>query len=191
MQPARVTTLALTAVLAIGLMTGCGALPGTSSGGDPTGTASSTAIATRPAPTKTTAPAEVVDPRLKVTIAGVTYLGTEKAPLKIGTDTPGKAPAAEATFPTHGGFAAIKPAAIAQDASKYTVIVIPAYAPNDFSGQGPVVGYRWSTFPVNEYGNWKMGQKSGALPSKQAAIDAPKQLDGRVLDRAEYVIAYY
>ena len=142
-------------------------------------------------PTQEPTPTVVADEFSQV-VDGVVFQGTAGAPVKIGDDAVGVAPAAEAAFPVNGGHDAIKAAAIALDAVKYTVIVAPDYAPDDTMAQGPVVGYLWLAFRVNEYGNWKAdGGVSGTLPTKQAAIDAPKTLDGRTLDRSEYVIAYY
>ena len=180
-------TAAVLALVATLTLAGCSNDEPTTTGQVSVPSASASASASV-APAST--PVVVADEFSQV-VDGVVIQGTAGAPVKIGADIPGQAPAAEATFPVHGGFEAIKPAAIALDAAKYTVIVSKDYAPDDTMAQGPAVGYQWRTFRINEYGNWKASDKSGTLPTKQAAIDAPKTLDGRTLDRSEYVIAYY
>lgn len=171
--------------------------------------AAATEIASAPAETKapateeTTAPEAPPDPSLEVTIDGVTYTGTEEAPLKIGDDTPGQAPAAEATFPAgseDGGVAQLAAGKALVD-EKYLVIVSPTYASDDPAGQGPVVGYKWGTYALNAHGSFKPmtghGWHSNRLgytdpyPTQQAAIDAPKTLYGRELDRSEYVLMFW
>lgn len=138
---------------------------------------------------ETAGPEPVADAYSQV-IGGVLYAGTEDAPVKIGSDVPGQAPAAEATFPgSVGDFEAFKAAAIAIDGSKYTVLIAPVLPPGGIAGESEVLGYQWGVFRVNEYGNWKSASKSGTFATKQEAVDAPKTIDGRVLDRSEYVLA--
>lgn len=182
--------LALASSLAL---TGCtGAQSATPA---PSGTSSSIATTAAPvssdapAPVETTA-APVADANSQV-VNGTLYAGTEMAPVKIGSDTPGQAPAAQASFPATSGFDAMKAASIALDATKYTVRVSPKYAPDDNTAQKPPIGYMWQVFRVNEYGNWKAvvrHEDTETFPAKQAALDAPKSLEGRTLDRAEYVL---
>ena len=146
-----------------------------------------------PEPTPVPTPTVVADEFSQV-VDGTLFQGTAGAPVKIGDDAVGVAPAAEATFPVHGGFEAIKPAARALDTAKYTVVVAPTYGASDVAAEGPILGYRWLIFRVNEYGNWKAGEASSSVtpfPTQEAAASAPHTLDGRVLDRAEFVIAYY
>ncbi len=180
----RTTRLVLATATLTALISGCA----TTATPAPPAVVVATATST-PTPTVTTPAAPVADQYSQI-VGGVLYKGTAAAPVKIGTDTPGQPPAAEASFPAHGGFAAIKAAAIALNSAKYTVVIAKAYAPDDTAATKPI-GYRWMTFRINEYGNWKALDVSGAYPTQAAAAAAPHTLDGRVLDRSEYVIAYY
>lgn len=152
-------------------------------------------------PTPTTEPEptpEPVDPSLEVTIDGVTYTGTEATPLKIGSDTPGQPPAAEAGFPeatVDGPPRTVFEAGEAISEDKYFVYIFGTYNQGEFAPDYKPIGYMWGAYAYNEYGSFKalttggypkMGQEP--FPSVQAAIDAPKFLHDRQLDRSEYVL---
>jgi hypothetical protein len=133
------------------------------------------------------APAAPVADANSQIVAGVLYQGTASAPVRIGTDTPGAAPAAEAGFPSMSNFDAFKAASIALGPVKYTVVVNAKFS----DGSSAKLGYMWQVFRTNEYGHWTAAVKHGdteTFPTQQAAIGAPKSLDGRTLDRAEYVL---
>lgn len=190
-------TLVATALTAGMILGGCSNDPApsnTTTVAAPTDTTPAPAQTPVAEPTETTPAAPEVDEFSQV-IDGKVYQGTENAPVRIGDDTPGKAPKAEKKFPTKGGFKKIKPAAIALDPQKYTVVVSPV-PKNIGAANSPIAGYHWMVFRVNQWGGWKAGEDSTLLgidlyPTAKAAANAEHTLDGRVLDRAEYVIAYY
>jgi hypothetical protein len=194
----RTAQAALAAAVLIGALAGCsGTSPAAAAPAAVTvATTTAPAAETTPAPVETTpavvAPvAPVADANSQV-VAGVLYQGTPSAPVRIGTDTPGQAPAVDGTIPDpKADFAAFKAASRALAPTKYTVVIAPAYAADDNAAQGPVVGYRWMVLTTNEYGTYKAGARSAPLPTRDAALADPKVLDGRALDRSEYVIVYY
>lgn len=188
--------------LVIGALTACSSTaPVTSS--TPAASVSSTSVPVgvteTPAPVETTpvvaaVAAPVADANSQV-VNGVLYQGTAAAPVRIGTDTPGAAPAAEAGFPSPlSDFAVFKAAAIAVDATKYTVAIAPKHALDDPAAEKAPIGYVWRVFRVNQYGSWKAVTTDDVpevFSTRKAATEAPKTLDGRTLDRAEYVLVNY
>lgn len=129
---------------------------------------------------ETEAPApepEIVADEFSQVINGVLYVGTEKAPVRIGTDTPGQAPALEANFPRDDAWKQR-----ATDADKYVITV----------GQGSG-GWLWKAFGLSAHGSFRelanSGYQAGTyLPSREVAAAGPFVIDGRTLDRAEYVL---
>ena len=181
-------TLPALAALALAgaLLTGCAssapatpaAVTATTTAAPATAAASSTS-----APTATTTPAAPVADKFSQVVNGHLYQGTQAAPVKIGTDTPGAPPAAQASLP------ATLPAAtaLAKSSGKYLVLVTLRYAPDDMMAQRPPVGYYWAIYGVNEYGTWRALVK-GDVATKAEGLAAPKVLDGRELDRSEYIL---
>jgi hypothetical protein len=139
------------------------------------------AVETTPAPVETT-PAPVADANSAV-VNGVLYQGTEKAPVKIGTDVPGLAPAAQASVPTKLPDAS----ALAKASGKYLVLVTPRYATSDQMGTGAPVGFYVYIYGVNEYGTWR-ALVTVPVATKSEGLATPVVLDGRTLDRAEYIL---
>ncbi len=186
---ARITGTAIAAVLALGALTAC------SSDATPAPVETTTAATQAPAPTATTQPApvettpaepEVVADEFSAVVDGVLYQGTEKAPVRIGSDTPGLAPALDAEVPdqmTSGdGFVGTLESAI-DVGGKYVVLVGPA-----LNGQNEREGWYWGVWSRNAYGNVKAIETSPTFATADAAAADPFTLDGRVLDRAEYVV---
>ncbi|NYI59167.1 hypothetical protein [Cellulomonas soli] len=130
-----------------------------------------------PAPDATTAP--VADAYSQV-INGVLYQGTETAPVRIGTDTPGQAPAYEVEFLAAGREGST---ARAEASGKYLVYVSTAS-----SG-----GYQWKVFGLSKYGSFRelsnFGYGASTIPTREEAAAGPFTVDGRALDRAEYLLA--
>ena len=179
--------LALTAALSLTLtLTACST--DTPAPNDPTAAATPVAVATTQAGAAASAPAE---PRAEVTeapapeadaysqvIDGVLYQGTASAPVRIGTDTPGKAPAAEAGFQRNDGWKDY-----AQSADKYVVTV----------GQGLDGGWLWKIFGLSKYGSFREVSNNGYqagkyFPTRDAALADTFTVDGRTLDRSEYIL---
>ena len=182
----------ITLALAATLLTGCAsATPATPATPAALTTAAAPAAAaatsSAPAPTATNAPAAPVADKNSQVVDGKLYQGTELAPVKIGADTPGQAPAIQASAPkTLQGAGAT-----AKAAGKYLVSIAPRYAQS--GGQGGVVGYSWAIYGYNEYGTYRAIADQGLtngdrFPTRDAALAAPKVIDGRTLDRAEYVL---
>ncbi|WP_448058736.1 hypothetical protein [Cellulomonas hominis] len=179
------TTIALAAVAVLAsVLTGCSA--SSTPTPDPTSesptvsaSASSAPAETAPAP----APGPTADAYSQV-ISGTLYQGTEKAPVRIGTDIPGQPPAAEAGFPS--GNEGWKD--YAQEANKYVITFAPSY-----SG-GQLAGWLWKAFGVSQYESFREVGNSGYqqgvyLPDRAAAFAGPFIVDGRTLDRSEYILA--
>lgn len=165
--------------LAVALtLTGC--TTSTESEASAPSTAAATLAATDDNSTPAEVPAEtpagpVADDYSQV-VNGVLYQGTATAPVRIGTDTPGQPPAAEATFTREGWKDWVKAN------NKYAVSVA--------EGDG---GWLWKAFAVSQYGSVReisnSGYQSGTyLPSREAAAAGPFVVDGRTLDRAEFVL---
>lgn len=126
-------------------------------------------------------------------VGGTLYQGTEKAPVRINTDTPGQPPAAEAGAPDYAtdpegmvGYAA--------SADKYLVLVMGTYTDGVGGTMGGTLkGYGWSAYQQNAYGNFRglnqQGITSGdPYPTAEAAAAGPFTVDGRTLDRSEYIM---
>ena len=132
----------------------------------------------------TEAPAEPATPvadEYSQVIDGVLYQGTEKAPVRIGTDVPGQAPAAEAGFAeavdAKGGDE------YGKNSGKYALLVFP------IEGEG----WSWKIFGMSRHGSYReigdggysVGQYFG---TREEALAGPFTLEGRELDRAEYIM---
>lgn len=166
-------------VLAAGFaVTGCSQ----TSAPTPTPAVTETVEATAPAETpvvevtETPAP-EVVADEFSQVIDGVVYQGTETAPIRIGTDIPGQAPAAEAQLERGTS------EALAVESDKYIVYVAPTEG-----------GWYWKVFGMSLHGSFRELTNSGLrgdalFGSRDEALAAPKVIDGRTLDRAEYLLA--
>ena len=107
---------------------------------------------------------------------------TQFADAAIGTDTPGQAPAAEKGFTVGAG----APAYLAEQ-DKYGVTV------SYIRTEG---GWMWKVFGPTERGSLRELASSGygegdLLPTKAAALAGPFVVDGRELDRAEYVLVVH
>lgn len=148
-----------------------------------------------PEVTEEPTPEEPKDPSLEVTIDGVTYTGTEEAPLKIGDDTPGQPPAAEEGFPGDPTDNAFFEAGRELGEAKYIVLVKPTYADDDPLAEGDPVGWGYVIYGVAPGStSWRgldgEGTKSfgrNLFPTKEAAEAGPFLLHGRELDRSEYI----
>ncbi len=187
----RIPALALTAALTLTL-TACSndtnAPTGTPAAATPVAVATATPGATEPAPAEPTseateAPAPEAD-EYSAVIDGVLYQGTASAPVRIGNDTPGKAPAADTGKVPR---TELEDTAIAAD--KYVVYV----------GRGDA-GFIWKVFGMSRFGSFRelshgglsggVGETAVSKPyaTVGAALDAPKVVNGRELDRAEYIL---
>lgn len=185
---ARITGTAIAAVLALGALAAC------SSDITPEPVATTPVATQAPEPAETTEPApvettpaepEVVADEYSIVIDGVLYQGTEKAPVLIGEDTPGLAPAIDAQVPdtttVAGGWA--EQGAQVVEAGKYLVRVTV------HMNQANVLdGYNWAVIAENDYGNIKVLESGPAVATIDEAAAGPFTLDGRTLDRAEYVV---
>lgn len=117
---------------------------------------------------------EVVADEWSQVVDGVLYQGTEIGPVRIGTDTPGQPPAMEPQLPRG---AEAEPFTIA--ANKYLAYVF--FSP--MSGEA-----YWKIFGMSRFGTYRQLVMSDPLPSLDAALAAPYVVDGRTLDRAEYMV---
>lgn len=167
----------------------CGASQGAASSGPSAAGTPAAQPDVAPEPTEEAAPAPVADEHSQV-VNGVLYQGTEIAPVRIGTDTPGQVPAAEAGFVAAEGWEGY-----AEQADKYVVSLFPGYSDNAGGTEGGhVVGWTWKVFGLSRHGSFRELDSSGYergvyLPSREAALAGPYSVDGRVLDRAEYILA--
>lgn len=75
-------------------------------------------------------------------------------------------------------------------------VVKPAYEPPDQLGEGPIVGWGYVVFGMGQY-RWKGLGGIGTntivtdgepFATKQEALEAPKTLNRRELDRSEYIL---
>jgi len=182
----------IAATIAIALV-GAAALAGCSNGAtvpEPTDTATSAmqvpddpttapvagGPTTAPPTNPTTPPPPPADENSQV-IDGVLYQGTPIAPVRIGDDTPGEAPQAEQ------GFTSTKWQEYAQNANKYVVSVF----------QTRDGGWIWKVFGLSRHGSFRELGNSGYqaghfLSSREEAAAGPFIVDGRELDRAEYIL---
>lgn len=149
----------------------------------------SSAPAPSPPPTADPEPVLPVADEFSQVIDGVLYQGTQKAPVRIGTDTPGQPPAAEAGYPS--GQESWDE--YAQQADKYVVTMAPGYSDNaGGTNGGHVVGWLWKVFGLSQHGSFRELDNSGYqagtyLPTREAVLAGPYTVDGRVLERAEYI----
>ena len=174
----RTASTALIALAAALPIAGC------ASAVDEPGAVSVTVTAPAPAVAETAAPTPIPEPIPEVVadefsqvMNGVLYQGTEVAPVRIGADLPGQPPAAEAGFVAAEGWEQY-----AQDSDKYVVSV--------FHAEG---GWIWKVFGLSRHGSFRelanSGYSSGTyLPSMEGAAAGPFAVDGRTLDRAEYIL---
>ncbi|ACZ22776.1 hypothetical protein Sked_28740 [Sanguibacter keddieii DSM 10542] len=181
------TAAALVGALALALITGC------SSNSPAEPAPSATAVETTvpaapvaaesaeatPAPAETTeAPVEPAAPEVdefSQVVDGVVYQGTEKAPVRIGEDTPGQAPAVEPEITVENWDTRT------QEADKYLAYVAPIDG-----------GYYYKIFGLSRHGSFReLDNKdygNRTLPTLEEVLAAPMLVDGRVLDRSEYVL---
>lgn len=168
-------------------------LAGCVTGQTPTTTAerpASAAVTPAPAaePTVEPPPAPVADEYSQV-VDGVLYQGTQKAPVRIGTDVPGQPPAAEAGFVAAEGWEDYL-----VSTNKYAVTMSPGYSDQvGGANGGHFVGWYWKVFGLSRHGSVRELDNSGYqagtyLPSREAALAGPYTVDGRALDRAEYIL---
>jgi hypothetical protein len=194
MNTTKITIKALTgaAILAVALV-GCSA----ATASNPVSTTGTTTAAVNmPAPTSTPTPTVAPTPTPTATpvadqysqvISGKLYTGTASAPVRIGTDTPGSVPAAQA------GLVRGTSSKFAEDNDKYLVYV--------FKTDG---GWAWKVLGMSQYGSFRelgnngypegqrLGSKAEAAPARPPPARpraVPFTLDGRSLDRAEYLLA--
>lgn len=112
-------------------------------------------------------------------INGVLYQGTEKAPVRIGTDAPGEAPALQAEVTRETA------EELAEGGDKYLVYVFPGLDDG---------GFLWKVFGMSRHGSFRPLSASldagaaGRFPTRDQALAGPFLIDGRGLDRAEYLL---
>lgn len=188
------TTITLTALaLAGALLTGCSSTPAASAA-TPAALTAAAAATTAPAATTTPAPAAATTTPVATAgpydqlIGGKLYQGTELAPVKIGADTPGQAPALNATLPKYNGNNISAMTAAAEAANKYLVLIGPST-----DSTGKIDGYSWTVYAKNEYGNFRGVANQGGTTGDPyatpgAAASGPFIVDGRALDAAEFVL---
>lgn len=187
----RTLTATVAAALVLTLATACT----TSTTPAPEQTTTAPAVQETPAPVETSAPVETTEPEIVAdensqVIDGVLYQGTEIAPVRIGDDTPGQEPALEATIPdtSVGGTELVAIGEQVEDAGKYLVTVTWS-----LNGSNERDGYCWIVDKRNEWGNIKSVANQGLttgdpLATVDEAAAGPFVVDGRTLDRAEYVL---
>jgi len=184
----RITGTAIAAVLALGALAAC------SSDVTPEPVATTPVATQSPAPVETTEPApadetpaepEVVADEFSQVVDGVLYQGSEDAPVLIGDDTPGLAPAIDAEIPDVTNIASgyAEQGARVLDSGKYLIRV--TYHAN---ASGERDGYYWGVVKVNDYGNARVVESGPTVATIDEAAAGPFTLDGRTLDRAEYVV---
>ncbi|WP_448060432.1 hypothetical protein [Cellulomonas hominis] len=190
----RTITAAVVGVLAIGALAACSAdadaVPEPQTSASVTSPAAPEPQASTPAPSVAPEPTGPVADEFSQVVGGVLFQGTERAPVKIGDDTPGRPPAIDATVPDQmvSGDAFVQTLGQIIDSGKYAVLIGPS-----LNSQNEPEGFNWTTWRRNEYGNIKAidnlgGTTGDAFPTIDAAMAGPFTADGRVLDRAEYVI---
>lgn len=198
-------TARLTAALALAgalALTGCATTTPTPVDADGTSAPAASAPAEvaeteAPAPVESGAPVAPVADQYSQVVDGVLYQGTADAPVKVGTDALGQAPAAEATAPTEFSESGMQGAwAAAQAADKYLVGIHQVWSDNAGGTMGgTLIGYSWALMGYNSHGTWKALATGGnpvrgqqPFASVDAAVADSKVLDGRELDRAEYIL---
>lgn len=157
-----------------GALAGCSTAaprPTENTGGNP----QTTPVTQTPAPTPEPSVPEIDE--FSQEVAGVVYEGTEAAPVRIGQDTPGQPPAAEAQMVRENS------EQLAQDAGKYLVYVSDAEAG----------GFQWKLFGMSRHGSFRELARYGygsepTFATSEAAAAGPFVLDGRPLDRSEYLL---
>ncbi len=179
----RIPALALTAALGLALLGACSTAPAqTVTPATPAGVTGAPATqAPETAPTEAPAEAPVAEP----TEAPVDAKVDVNRP-RIGQDTPGQAPAVETAGVDGHSNDAVE--AAVRSADKYAVLVTP-------HTDGT---YMMKVFGVNSRGGFSALSESGmgtrndpAYPSKAAALAAAPMLNGRQLDRAEYILVVH
>ena len=144
--------------------------------------ASPAPVETEPAPEATQeavlAPDEPVADEYSQIVNGQLFQGTESAPVRIGTDVPGAAPAAEAGFVRDDTWKSY-----AESNDKYVVSVM----------QGTDGGWFWKVFGLSQHGSFReldnSGYQSGNyFPDRETAATGPFTVDGRALDRSEFIL---
>lgn len=128
-----------------------------------------------------TEPAAPVADAYSQVVNGVLYQGTESAPVKIGADAPGAAPAVESQMVVVDGKSE-NARQLATDADKYIVLVWNS------PGEG---GFVWKVRGMSQHGSFRDLADSFGLPpfaSADAAVAGGFTVDGRTLDRAEYLL---
>jgi len=183
----RITGTAIAAVLTLGVLAAC------SSDVTPDPVATAPAATQSPALEKTaeTAPVEetpaqpeIVADEFSQVVDGVLYQGTEKAPVRIGDDTPGSAPAIDAQIPDVTNLASGWADQMTQVVASDKFVVRLTY----HGTGGTRDGYNWAVIAENAYGNVKVLESGPVVQSIDEAAAGPFTLDGRTLDRAEYVL---
>lgn len=165
-------------------------LAGCSNGSTPQGneTPTTPAVTQTDEPTEKPEVTETAEPTEKPAvdefsqeIDGKVYQGTEKAPVRIGTDKPGEIPALQKSKPSVSDVEDM-----AAEQNKYVVLV----------GRDPENGKRyWKVRGMSRHGSfrdiersWEVLGSDGYFKSAKAAMADGFTADGRVLDRAEYVL---
>ncbi len=194
MTTTRTTCTALTGLALVLALAGCST--GTPEASDPT-TAPVVVETTTPVePTPEPTP-EVAADEFSQVINGVLYQGSEKAPVRIGTDTPGQPPAAQAQITNSYTEADVRANwGAAQSAGKYLVTINERWSDRmGGTAGGSLEGYYWMVQGWDRWGSWRplatAGDTGSPFPTAEAAIADPKVVDGRVLDAAEYVLANF
>ncbi|WP_149202721.1 hypothetical protein [Actinotalea subterranea] len=177
----RTSTTVLAALVIAATLTGCSAVADDSAPPSETTTQQAPAVEASPAPTPTPEPApEPVADEFSQVVNGVLFQGTEKAPVRIGTDVPGQPPVVEAQLVIDAEGRSLNAEPLATDNDKYILYVFSS----EESG-----GWIWKVFGMSRHGSFRdLENNLGApLASADAAI-AGAAVDGRILDRAEYIL---
>lgn len=164
------------ALAAVALLAGCSSPAAT-----PEPKPSSTAATQSGEPSAPAEPVPSASPANEFSqeVDGVLYEGTEVAPARVGADAPGQPPAAEAQL-TRENYEQL-----ATEQDKYVVYVFEDVDDG---------GYLWKVFGQSRHGSFR--QLSWSLDSGEAgrygasaeAQAAQFVVDGRVLDRSEYLL---
>ena len=185
MNITRTASTLVALALAGGLLTACSTPASATPAPALTSSTTAPVTAATSAPAATTAPAPapvVADQYSQVTAGGVLVQGSEAAPVRIGTDTMGQAPAVEAQMlPASTPPAKRNGSALAEANNKYFVYI--------FKSAG---GWVWKIFGMSPYGSFRVRSDSGYqaghyLATRNEALAGPFAVGGRVLDRAEFL----
>src|SRR6478609_6153505 len=146
-----------------------------------TGTAIAAALALGLAACSSDVTPEPVETSPVATAAPAPVETTEPAPVD---DTPGQAPAIDAQIPDATTVASgwTEQANQVLDSGKYLIRI--TYHAN---GSGERDGFNWAVVKVNDYGNARVVESGPTVATIDEAAAGPFTLDGRTLDRAEYV----